>query len=199
MTNGIPVSIAQASAQLSKYKRGLKSMAGGLTVSGGEPLMQHRFVLKLFAAARTMGVHVCLDTNGYYGDRVTDEELQGIDLVLLDLKTFDRDRHIDLVGMDNAPTHAFARRLAQLRRPVWVRYVLVPGLTDDAEDVAKTAELAAGLGVVERVDVLPFHQMGRSKWQRLGLEYTLENAQPPTVEVVERTCDIFRKAGLKAY
>jgi pyruvate formate lyase activating enzyme len=199
MTNGVPVSVAQATAQLRKYKRGLRVMAGGLTVSGGEPLMQHRFVLKLFAAARTMGVHICLDTNGYYGERVTDEELQGIDLVLLDLKTFDRDRHIHLVGMDNAPTHAFARRLAQLRRPIWVRYVLVPGLTDDAEDVAKTAELAAGLGVVERVDVLPFHQMGRSKWQRLGLEYTLENAQPPTVEVVERTCDIFRKAGLKAY
>jgi pyruvate formate lyase activating enzyme len=77
--------------------------------------------------------------------------------------------------------------------------VLVPWLTDDPEDVAKTAEFAASLGVVERVDVLPFHQMGRSKWQRLGIEYTLENAQPPTVEVVERTCEIFRKAGLKAY
>jgi pyruvate formate lyase activating enzyme len=199
MTNGIPVSVARASAELSKYKRGLKSMAGGLTVSGGEPLMQHRFVLKLFAAARTMGVHTCLDTNGYYGDRVSDEDLQGIDLVLLDLKTFDRDRHIHLVGMDNAPTHTFARRLGELRRPAWVRYVLVPGLTDDPEDLAKTAEFAASLGIVERVDVLPFHQMGRSKWQRLGMEYTLENTQPPTAEVVERTCEIFRKAGLKAY
>ena len=119
--------------------------------------------------------------------------------MLLDLKTFDRDRHLHLVGMDNAPTHAFARRLADLRRPVWIRYVLVPSLTDDPEDIGKTAEFAAGLGVVERVDVLPFHQMGRSKWQRLGMEYTLDNAQPPTVEVVERTCDIFRKAGLKAY
>ena len=199
MTNGIPVSVAQARAQLSKYKRGLKSMAGGLTVSGGEPLMQHRFVLNLFAAAREMGVHTCLDTNGYYGERVTDDELQTIDLVLLDLKTWDRDRHLHLVGTDNAPTHAFARRLSQLRRPAWVRYVLVPWLTDDPDDIAKTAEFAAGLGIVERVDVLPFHQMGRSKWQRLGLEYTLDHAQPPTVEVVERTCDIFRKAGLKTY
>ena len=199
MTNGIPVSVARASAELSKYKLGLKSMAGGLTISGGEPLMQHRFVLKLFAAARTMGVHTCLDTNGYYGDRVSDDDLQGIDLVLLDLKTWDRDRHIHLVGMDNAPSHDFARRLGRLKRPVWIRYVLVPWLTDDPEDIAKTAEFAAGLGVVERVDVLPFHQMGRSKWQRLGLEYSLEHAQPPTVEVVERTCGIFRKAGLKAY
>jgi pyruvate formate lyase activating enzyme len=199
MTNGIPVSVTQAATQLRKYRRGLKSMAGGLTISGGEPLMQHRFVLKVFAAAREMGVHTALDTNGYYGERVTDSELQGIDLVLLDLKTWDRDRHIHLVGMDNAPTHAFARRLGELKRPVWVRYVLVPWLTDDPEDLAKTAEFAADLGVVERVDVLPFHQMGRSKWHRLGIEYTLDNAQSPTVEAVERACDIFRRVGLKAY
>jgi pyruvate formate lyase activating enzyme len=199
MTNGLPVSVTQAATQLRKYRRGLKSMAGGLTISGGEPLMQHRFVLKVFAAAREMGVHTALDTNGYYGERVTNSELQGIDLVLLDLKTWDRDRHMHLVGMDNAPTHAFARRLGELKRPVWVRYVLVPWLTDDPEDLAKTAEFAAGLGVVERVDVLPFHQMGRSKWHRLGIEYTLDNAQPPTVEAVERACDIFRRVGLKAF
>ena len=120
-------------------------------------------------------------------------------LISTPVKTWDRERHVHLVGMDNAPTYAFARRLAELRRPMWIRYVLVPWLTDDPEDIGKTAEFAAGLGIVERVDVLPFHQMGRSKWQRLGIEYTLEHAQPPTVEVVERTCDIFRKAGLKAY
>ena len=199
MTNGVPVSVTQAATQLRKYRRGLKSMAGGLTISGGEPLMQHKFVLKLFAAAKEMGVHTALDSNGYYGERVTDTELQVIDLVLLDLKTWDRDRHIHLTGMDNAPTLEFARRLGRLKRPVWVRYVLVPWLTDDPEDIAKTAEFAAGLGVVERVDVLPFHQMGRPKWHRLGIEYTLENAQPPTVESVERTCEIFRRVGLKAY
>ena len=117
-----------------------------------------------------MGIHTALDTNGYFGDRLTDEDLETIDLVMLDLKTWDRDRHIHLIGMDNAPTHEFARRLAQLRRPVWIRYVLVPGLTDDPEDIGRTAAFAAELGNVERVDVLPFHQMGRSKWQRLGLE-----------------------------
>ena len=193
------VTVKRATEELSKYRRGLSVMRGGFTLSGGEALMQDRFAVKLFTAARKMGMHTALDTNGYYGDRLSDAELETIDLVLLDLKTWDRDRHIHLVGMDNAPTHAFARRLGQLRRPVWIRYVLVPWLTDDPEDVSKTAAFAAELGVVERVDVLPFHQMGRSKWQRLGLEYTLDHAQPPTVEVVERTCDIFRKAGLKAY
>jgi pyruvate formate lyase activating enzyme len=168
-------------------------------VSGGEPLMQHRFVEKLFAAAHGMGIHTALDTNGYLGDRLTDAALEHVSMVLLDLKTFDTERHRSLTGMDNAPTHAFARRLAARRVPIWVRYVLVPGLSDDPEDVAKTAAFAGELGNVERVDVLPFHQMGQYKWKKLGLEYTLENTPSPSNELVEQTCALFRSAGLKAY
>ena len=199
MTNGIPVSVARASEELRKYKHGLKVMSGGFTLSGGEPLMQHRFAAKLFAAAHGMGIHTALDTNGYYGDRLSDAELENIDLVLLDLKTWDPVRHQHLTGMDNAPTLAFARRLAALKRPIWVRYVLVPWLTDDPEDISRTAAFAASLGTVARVDVLPFHQMGKFKWQQLKLHYTLENAQPPTVEAVERACDLFREVGLTTY
>jgi hypothetical protein len=106
-------------------------------------------------------------------------------------------RHRSLTGMDNAPTFAFARRLASVRKPIWLRFVLVPGLSDDPEDIAKIAAFAAELGVVERVDVLPFHQMGQFKWKKLGLEYTLDDVRPPTDEIVERTCGIFRQAGLK--
>jgi pyruvate formate lyase activating enzyme len=199
MTNGIPISIAKATEELRKYRYGLKVMAGGFTLSGGEPLMQHRFAAKLFAAAHGMGIHTALDTNGYYGDRLSDAELETIDLVLLDLKTWDPERHKQLTGVDNAATLAFARRLAARGRPIWVRYVLVPSLTDDLEDVAKTAAFAASLGNVERVDVLPFHQMGRFKWHKLGLEYTLEDAQPPAVEVVEQICRLFREAGLETH
>ena len=197
MSNGIPISIEKAAEELRKYRYGLKVMAGGFTLSGGEPLMQHRFAAKLFAAAQGMGIHTALDTNGYYGDRLSDAELQTIDLVLLDLKTWDPERHKQLTGVDNAATLAFARRLAARGRPIWVRYVLVPSLTDDLEDVAKTAAFAASLGNVERVDVLPFHQMGRFKWHKLGLEYTLEDAQPPAVDVVEQVCGLFRDAGLQ--
>jgi len=199
MSNGIPISIEKATEELRKYRYGLKVMAGGFTLSGGEPLMQHRFAAKLFAAAHGMGIHTALDTNGYYGERLTDADLETIDLVLLDLKTWDPERHKQLTGVDNAATLAFARRLAARGRPIWVRYVLVPSLTDDLEDVAKTAAFAASLGTVERVDVLPFHQMGRFKWHKLGLEYTLEDAQPPAVEVVEQVCGLFRDAGLQAY
>jgi pyruvate formate lyase activating enzyme len=199
MTNGIPVTIARATEQLSKYRHGLKAMSGGLTISGGEPLMQHRFVLKLFTAAKAMGIHTALDTNGYYGDRLTDDDLERIDLVMLDMKTWDPERHRNLTGMDVEPTLNFARRLAARRRKVWARYVLVPGLTDDPEDIAKTASFAAGLGNVERVDVLPFHQMGKHKWKKLGLEYKLETVQPPDIDSVERTLAAFRNVGLTTY
>jgi pyruvate formate lyase activating enzyme len=199
MTNGIPVTIARATEQLRKYRHGLNVMGGGLTVSGGDPLMQHRFTVKLMTAAKGMGVHTALDTNGYFGDKLTDAELEVIDLVLLDIKTWDAERHRKLTGMDNAPTLAFARRLGALGRPIWLRYVLVPGLTDDLADIEKIATFSANLGTVERVDVLPFHQMGRYKWQKLGLEYTLDATEPPSTDVVEQVCSVFQTAGLRAY
>jgi len=199
MSNGIPVTVARAIEELRKYRRALHVMSGGLTLSGGEPLMQHRFAVKLFQAARRMGIHTALDTNGYFGDRLSDAELELIDLVLLDIKAWDPGRHRTVTGMDVEPTLDFARRLAARKRPVWLRFVLVPGWTDDLDDVGQIAAFAASLGVVQRVDVLPFHQLGRYKWQRLGIEYTLEQAQPPTTEVIDRTCAKFQAAGLKAY
>jgi pyruvate formate lyase activating enzyme len=161
--------------------------------------MQHRFVVKLFSAAKGMGVHTALDTNGYYGDRLSDADLDLIDLVLLDIKAWNPGRHRHLTGMDVGPTLAFASRLAARRRPVWVRYVLVPGLTDDIGEIDRIANFAAGLGNVERVDVLPFHQMGRFKWHQLAIPYTLETVSPPENELVERACAVFRAAGLQAY
>jgi pyruvate formate lyase activating enzyme len=199
MTNGIPVTLARATEQLGKYRHGLKAMNGGLTISGGEPLMQHRFVVKVLTVAHDMGIHTALDSNGYYGQRLADEDLDRINLVLLDLKGWDAERHKRLTGMENGPTLEFARRLAARKRPVWVRFVLVPGLTDDPDDVIHIARFAAELGNVERVDVLPFHQMGRYKWERLGLTYALGNVEPPSAETVDRTLAIFRSAGLAAY
>ena len=198
MRNGLPVTVTKAIDELRKYRHGLKVMSGGFTLSGGEPLMQDRFAAKLFAAASGMGIHTALDTNGFYGDKLSDEELQTIDLVLLDIKAWDPERHREITGMDVAPTLAFARRLAAARRPIWMRYVLVPGLTDDVDDIAHIAGFAAELGNVERVDVLPFHQMGKYKWQQLGIPYTLAATASPDADLVERVCVVFRDAGLKA-
>jgi len=199
MTNGLPVTVAKASEELRKYQHGLKVMAGGLTISGGEPLMQHRFVMKLFKAAKVMGIHNTIETNGYYGERLTTEDLDAIDLVMLGIKTWGAERHRRLTGMDIEPTLAFARRLAEHGKKTWIRFVLVPGLTDAPEDVTNIARFAASLGNVERVEVLPFHQMGSYKWQRLGLNYSLAAVEPPTPQLAEQVCDIFRAEGLRAH
>jgi pyruvate formate lyase activating enzyme len=199
MKNGMPVTVESAAEELRKYRSGLKTMSGGFTVSGGEPLLQQRFVLNLFRAAQTMGIHTALDTNGYFGNRLVDEELEAINLVLLDIKTWNPERHRRLTGMEVEPVLAFARRLADRKRPVWLRFVLVPGLTDDPDDIAHIAEFTARLGNIERVDVLPFHQMGRYKWKELGMNYTLQNVESPSTELVERTCAQFRSVGLNAH
>ena len=199
MSNGIPVAVTKAVEEIGKYKEGLKSMAGGFTLSGGEPLMQHRFAARLLAAVKKMGVHTTIESNGFFGDKLSDAELDTIDLVMMGLKTFDAERHRALTGQDIAPTLAFAKRLAARRKPIWIRFVLVPGLTDDMNDLARTAEFAAALGNVERVEVLPFHQMGRYKWERLGIPYPLAKVEPPTKELTEQACTVLRNAGLTAY
>lgn len=199
MMNGMPVTLERAIAELGKYRHGLKIMSGGFTLSGGEPLMQDRFAVRLFSAAKDMGIHTAMETNGHLGSRLTDEELGKIDVMLLDLKTWDPVRHLQLTGKDNGPTVEFARRLSRLRRPIWLRFVLVPGLTDNEKDIDQMAKFATELESLERVEVLPFHQMGRYKWKELGINYTLEGFQPPTHELVQRTCDQFRAVGLKAY
>ena len=198
MRNGFPVTIARATEQLRKYRHGLKVMAGGFTLSGGEPLMQDRFAVKLFGAAKAMGIHTALDTNGYFGERLQDAELDQVDLVLLDIKAWDPGRHCTLTGMEIGPVLAFARRLAARKKPVWLRYVLVPGWSDDRSEIDNIARFAADLGVVERVDVLPFHQMGRYKWDELKIEYKLADVEPPSKELVERALDQFRAVGLRA-
>jgi pyruvate formate lyase activating enzyme len=199
MANGIPISVSRATEELRKYRHGLSAMSGGFTLSGGEPLVQDRFALTLLSAAKAMGIHTALDTNGALGERLSDEELQAIDLVLLDIKGWDPERHRHLTGQEIGPVLDFARRLASRKRPIWIRFVLVPGLTDHPEDIESVARFAAGLGNVERVDVLPFHQMGRFKWKELGLEYTLADVEPPNAESVGRAVAQFRTAGLKAF
>ena len=199
MMNGIPVLLERAVEGIRKYRHGLKTMHGGFTLSGGEPLMQDRFAVKLLRACKEMGVHTAIETNGYLGSRLSDEEWDMIDLVLLGIKTWDRDKHLRLTGKDKANTLDLARRLAARKIPIWVRFVLVPGLTDDPADVAQIATFAAELGNVERVEVLPFHQMGRFKWQRLGLDYALTDVAPPSPELIEWACDVFRAEGLQAF
>lgn len=198
LNNGIPVPLERAVQEVRKYRNALRTMQGGLTVSGGEPLMQDRFLIRLFKAVKETKIHTTVDTNGRFGERLSDDDLQACDLVMLGLKALDSELHQRITGLDNAPVLAFARRLAAQRRPMWLRFVLVPGLTDDPDDLARTAEFAAGLGNVEQVELLPFHQLGRFKWERLGMPYELHDKQPPSSEQVQAALAIFRAAGLAA-
>ena len=198
LKNGIPVPLKRAVEEVQKYANGLKAMKGGFTLSGGEPLMQDRFAARLFAAVKGMGVHTAIETNGYYGDRLSDEELASIDLVMLDMKAFTPEQHRRVTGLLNGEVLEFGRRLAALKRPMWLRYVLVPGLTDVREEMEGLASYGASLGVVERVEILPFHQLGQYKWHRLGITYELEAAKPPTADQVSEAVAVFRAAGLQA-
>ena len=198
LRNGIPVTLDQAIGEVQKYANGLIAMHGGFTLSGGEPLMQDRFATRLFAAVKRMGVHTAIETNGFYADRVTDDELRDIDLVILDMKALTPDQHQRVTGLRNEEVIKFCGRLAMLKRPMWLRYVLVPGLTDDPDEMAAVADFGASLGVVERAEILPFHQMGRYKWERLGIEYKLAQTNSPTNEGIEKAISIFRSAGLDA-
>jgi pyruvate formate lyase activating enzyme len=199
MSNGIPVTLTRATQELAKYRHGLKMMSGGFTLSGGEPLLQDRFAVKLLAAAKGMGIHTALDTTGYLGSRLDDGELRHVDLVLLDIKAWNPDRHRVLTGKEIDPVLKFAMRLSALGKPVWLRFVLVPGWTDDPDDITGIARFAASLQIVQRVDVLPFHQMGLYKWNELRIPYQLESVAPPSAELVARVCTQFRAEGLKAH
>jgi pyruvate formate lyase activating enzyme len=182
--------------EVRQYQRFMTTAKGGFTISGGEPLVQHGFCMNVLRRLHALGIHTALDTNGFLGERLSDADLESIDLVMLDLKSWDDDTHVHLTGQHPAPVLHFARRLRALGRPAWVRFVLVPGFTDGAENVAGLARFCAELTNVLRVEVLPFHQLGRFKWHELGVSYALENVEPPSAASVAAVRAVFRQHGL---
>lgn len=174
---------------------------GGITVSGGEPLRQMEFLTAFFELARSKGVHTALDTAGqpfrpddaaYLAD--FDRLMKSTSLVILDLKEIDPEKHRRLTGRDNANILAMARHISDLGVPLWIRHVLVPGLTDDEDGLRKTAEFISSLKTVQRVEVLPYHTLGLFKWQKLGIPYPLPDAVPPTAEQVKRAEELLETA-----
>jgi pyruvate formate lyase activating enzyme len=199
MRRGEPITADELLARVRRYRPIFEVTGGGLTLSGGEPLMQPAFVARVLRGAKEMGIHTAVDTSGYLGAHCTDAMLDDIDLVLLDVKSGDPDTYKRVTGRELAPTLAFGRRLAERGTEIWIRFVLVPGLTDDEANVEKVAEYVATLPTVTRVEVLPFHQMGRDKWDSLGLKYQLDQTPAPTPELVERVRGQFRAHGLPTF
>lgn len=181
--------------EIGRYTGFIKAAGGGITISGGDPLFQPEFTRAILKACKELGLHTCIDTSGHLGSNADDELLDATDLVLLDIKAWDPEQYRKLTGQNLQPTLDFAERLAARKQTVWLRYVLVPGWTDNPADIEKLARYANGLGNIARVDVLPFHQMGKFKWAELGLTYSLANVEPPVAELTESVRDIFRRNG----
>lgn len=169
------------------------SEGGGVTVSGGEPLMQIKFVTELFKELKSMNIHTTLDTAGSYKINSDIEELLNYtDLVLLDIKHIDSKKAKNLTGMPNENTIAFAKYLNEHNIPMWIRQVLVPGFTDDENDLADLREFIDTLQTVQRVEILPYHDMGKYKWEEFGAPYPLEGVPLPTDDQVNKAKQILR-------
>lgn len=174
-------------------------LTGGITVSGGEPLLQSSFVIELFKLCKAQGIHTTLDTSGYIFDEQAKKVLEYTDLVLLDIKHIDKAVYKELTSVELEPTLNFLRYLQNINKPIWLRYVLVPGFTDDHWDLEKWARFVSQFNVVKRVDILPFHQMAFYKWEKTNREYKLKDTPTPTKEEIKKAEDIFRKYNLPLY
>ena len=180
--------------EISKVRGFIKS--GGITVSGGEPLLQPEFILELVKLCRKEKIHTAVDTSGYLlNDRIK-EVLELTDLVLLDIKHIDPDKYQALTSVELKPTLEFMEYLSKINKPVWVRYVLVPGYTDNEKDLRAWAKYVSNFKNVERVDILPFHQMASYKWEGLGRSYELKDTPAPSKEEIKKAEEIFSSFGL---
>ena len=198
LKDGTYVSVDQVLRRIGDFAPSIQALGGGLTISGGEPMVQLAFTKRILAGARRMGLHTAIQTSGFLGDRADESFLSEVDLVLLDIKSSDPQTYRRTTERDIAPTLRFAERLAALSKPVWVRFTLVPGETDDPANVDGIARFVAPMKNVQWVEVQPFHQMGSFKWKAMGLEYKLENTQPPGHDLVNRVIEQFRAAGCPA-
>ncbi|MFY9262623.1 MAG: pyruvate formate lyase-activating protein [Actinomycetaceae bacterium] len=200
MRDGTPVFADALLTRIKRYRAVFRATGGGVTFSGGEPMMQPAFLARVLRGAKEMGIHTAVDTSGFLGASMTDEMLKDVDLFLLDVKSGIPEVYRRTTGRDLAPTLEFGDRLTKLGKRIWIRFVLVPGLTDAPENVEAVADIVEKwASSIDRVEVLPFHQMARDKWDSLGMEYQLSDVQPPEKEVVEWAREVFRSRGLETY
>jgi pyruvate formate lyase activating enzyme len=197
LKDGTYVSALQVIERLRSFAPALRALNGGLTISGGEPLVQTKFTRRILAGAKQLSLHTAIETSGFLGDRVDDDYLSTLDLVLLDIKSSDPQTYRNVTGRELAPTLRFAQRLAEAGKPVWVRFTLVPGLTDDPKNVEGIARFVAPMMNVEWVEVQPFHQLGAFKWKAMDLDYKLSETAPATSILVNRVLQQFRDAGCR--
>lgn len=195
LNGGKIVTVDEIMADLISYRHFITASGGGITCSGGEALLQPEFIRDLFKAAQAEGIHTCLDTNGHIRKHtdIIDEVLEHTDLVLLDIKQMKDEIHQDLVGVSNKRTLQFANYLAKLGQKTWVRYVVVPGYTDDEGSAELLGQFIENMTNIEKVELLPYHKLGAHKWKALGYDYPLEGVNPPSKDVMDTMVRILSK------
>lgn len=187
LCGGTMYSISDVLTKIEKYKNYFIPSGGGVTISGGEPLLQLGFVTELVAKLKKEGIHTAIDTSGNFALTEDIKKLIDLtDLFLLDIKCINDEICKDLTGVSNKQELAFAKYLSDIQKDIWIRQVLVPGITDKAEDLHKLKDFISSLSSVKKVEVLPYHSMGRFKWEELGFEYTLDGVPEATLEDVEK-------------
>ena len=184
---GSEYTLEEILSKIKKYKNYFIPSGGGVTISGGEPLLQLKFLLELIPALKKDGIHVAIDTSGSFN--ITEDIKKVIDLTdlfLLDIKCINDEICKDLTGVSNKKELTFAKYLSDIKKPMWIRQVLVPGITDNEEDLLKLKDFIHSLNSVEKVEILPYHDMGKFKWEELGFKYPLEGVPVATSEDVLR-------------
>lgn len=185
--SGTPITVDELVKEILNYKSYMDNSGGGVTVSGGEPLLQVEFVTELFKNLKDIGIHTALDTAGSIPiSNNIKELLKYTDLVILDIKHIDKQKSINLTGFSNKNNLEFAKYLSNINLPVWIRQVLVPGYTDNKFDLQSLKSFIDTLNNVEKVEILPYHNLGKFKWEELGDTYELENVSPPSQEDIEK-------------
>lgn len=197
LDGGKEISVAELMKEVVSYKAFMQATGGGVTASGGEAVLQAAFVSEWFKACKAEGINTCLDTNGFvrHYDHTIDELLDHTDLVLLDLKQLNDQIHQNLIGVPNKRTLEFARYLQQRNQPTWIRYVVVPGYTDDDDSIHRLGHFIQGMQNIEKVELLPYHRLGVHKWATLGYQYELEHVQPPSKAALEHIKQILEGYG----
>ena len=199
---GKEVTAEELMAEYDSYKEFLKS--GGITATGGEPLAQPEFLSEFFSLAKSKGVHTCLDSSGIVYDPNSPEKVDKVlavtDLVMLDIKHIDPEEHKKLTGFSNKNILSFAQHIAELGIPLWIRHVVVPGITDSEDELFRLGEFISGLKTLKALDVLPYHDMAKAKYKELGIPYPLPDTPPLTKEQAHAARDIIMngiRSGLK--
>jgi len=194
---GSVITTGEIIEEFKKYLDFYRRSGGGLTASGGEPTLQPEFLGELFRKVKELGLNTALNTTGFVDIDTAELFLGFSDLVMLDLKVMDSEKHKEITGVTNEKIVAFARHLAERKKPVWIRHVVVPGLTDDEEDAEAMVSFIKEVGNVTKVELLPYHTFGEEKWRQLGCSYSLKGIRPARRDLLEKLARNYDSLGVQ--